>query len=187
MSGCLFFKAVQKIRVAKQCLLHYDPTFSTDLMKLIDNSNIPSSEIVQFRVEGRLIQVSKTNLCIRSEYFQKMLQSGWKEGKSEGVIPIEETTYDAFHALITYLVAGVLDVEKCRPIMIDIFMLADKYLEGNLKGLCIRQLVKDLSLETVIDCLFLSEKFNNQELMEASLRFAADHLKDLRGTKGFLS
>eukprot|EP00118_Oscarella_pearsei_P021475 m.241132 g.241132 ORF g.241132 m.241132 type:complete len:511 (+) comp40200_c0_seq37:91-1623(+) len=192
-SGCLLFTegtAVRKVRVEKRRPSHHDPTFSTDLMKLIDNSNIPSADVIQFRVEGRLIQVAKTNLCVRSEYFQKMLQSGWKEskkGKSKSVIPVEETTYDAFHALITYLVAGVLDVEKCRPIMIDIFMLADKYLEGNLKGLCIRQLVKDLSLETVIDCLFLSEKFNNQELMEASLRFAADHLKDLRGTKGFLS
>eukprot|EP00118_Oscarella_pearsei_P022530 m.261352 g.261352 ORF g.261352 m.261352 type:complete len:503 (+) comp40445_c0_seq17:1-1509(+) len=189
-SGCLFFteeRAIRKVKVSEK-RHHIDPKLPHDLLKLIDSSDIPSAEAANFLVEGKIVRVAKTSLCIRSEYFQKMLQSDWKESQTEesgNAITVRETTYDAFHAVITFLVAGVFDKEKCHSIMMDVLLLADKYLVADLREICMRQLVKQLSLTTVVEFLLLSEKHDFKVLMDASLTFAAENIKQLRHQDSF--
>eukprot|EP00118_Oscarella_pearsei_P022529 m.261346 g.261346 ORF g.261346 m.261346 type:complete len:499 (+) comp40445_c0_seq13:1-1497(+) len=190
-SGCLFFtekSAIRKVKVGEKRPSHIDPKLPRDLLKFIDSSDIPSAEAANFLVEGKIVRVAKTSLCIRSEYFQKMLQSDWKESQTEesgNAITVRETTYDAFHAVITFLVAGVFDKEKCHSIMMDVLLLADKYLVADLREICMRQLVKQLSLTTVVEFLLLSEKHDFKVLMDASLTFAAENIKQLRHQDSF--
>eukprot|EP00118_Oscarella_pearsei_P024340 m.304281 g.304281 ORF g.304281 m.304281 type:complete len:489 (+) comp40846_c0_seq4:1434-2900(+) len=185
-SSCLYFterRAIRKVKVQRKPFS--DPQVSLDLAKLVDSSDSVPTEAV-FVVEEKQIKVHcKSILCIRSEYFNRLFLSGFKESQassSSSFVPIsiEDASYEAFHALITFLITGVIDVEKCHPIMQDILVLADRFLVTNLRKFCMEYLVKELTLETVLSHLSWSDQYGFENLKDACLNFAARNIQTLR-------
>ena len=184
-SGFLYFtepKALRRVRVATPFI--HDPKLSPDLAKFIDGSdNLPVGDAV-FLVEGKRIKVCAKPLCVRSEYFSSMFSSNWKEISTKDAsestpIRIEEATYEAFHAVITYLVTGCLEVRKYFRIIPDILVLADRYLVENLREFCISHMARRVSIETALDYLSLADRFSFRELRKTALQFAAKNFKTL--------
>ena len=144
-----------------------------DLAKLIDSDDILPTDQVTFLVEGKRIRVSKTSLCIRSKYFKTMFESGFKESTTVGmeVIPIEEATYDSFYALISFLVTGRIDMRKCRPFLLDLLLLSDRYLVESLKLPCSQHLVASAQQDSrvILSYMDVADKYGFKELLDSCL------------------
>ena len=184
-SGFLYFtepKALRRVRVATPFI--HDPKLSLDLAKFIDGSdNLPVGDAI-FLVEGKRIKVCAKPLCVRSEYFSSMFLSNWKEistkdASESTLIRIEDATYEAFHAVITYLVTGCLEVRKYFRIIPDILVLADRYLVENLREFCISHMARRVSIETALDYLSLADRFSFRELRKTAPQFATKNFKTL--------
>eukprot|EP00118_Oscarella_pearsei_P011292 m.74770 g.74770 ORF g.74770 m.74770 type:complete len:490 (+) comp35917_c0_seq1:2495-3964(+) len=191
----LYFTELQAIRKVRIACSYQDPLLPQDLARLIDNSSLSSSDLATFVVEGKRIEVkSKTLLCLRSEYFNRMFASGWKEVQTcklsgSVTIPIEDANYDAFHALITFLVTGFLDMVKCRRFMMEIAVLADRFLVPDLKNLSTDFLSKGVTMANVLEYLTSSEVHGFEDLKEACVNFAVRNMRALKreGMLHFLS
>ncbi|XP_065843569.1 uncharacterized protein [Oscarella lobularis] len=181
-SGCLYFtekKAVRRVRV-KPAKPFYDDELSRHLAKLINSSEngVPAGDAV-FLVEGKRIEVAARILYIRSEYFNKMLSSTWKESSAGEWAPItiKEATYESFYAVITFLATGCLEVRKYRHIMPDILVLADRFLIKKLRDFCVKHLATRVSFRTALDYLSLADRHGFQVLRDACMQFVAKNVR----------
>ena len=183
-SGLLYFtesRAVRAIRVVKPPVYH-DTRLCDDLTKLIDSDDVPTADQVTFLVEGKPIRVSKTIVCIRSKYFRTMFQSGFKEATPDlSAIAIENTTYDAFYALISFLVTGRIDMRKCQSFLLDLLLLSDQYLVNDLKLVCSQHLVENAQRdsETILDHMHFAERHGFKELLDCCLDVVLPDLKNV--------
>ncbi|XP_065841843.1 uncharacterized protein [Oscarella lobularis] len=184
-SGFLYFtesNAVRRVRVKASTFR--DPKLSIDLAKMMNGSDsLPAGDTI-FLVEGKRISVCTNLLCVRSEYFSSMFSSNWKEysrkDTSESTpICIEDTTYESFNAVITFLVTGCLEILKHSHIIPDILVLADRYLVESLHEFCIAHLVRRVSNETAVDYLSLADRFGFRELKKVALQFVTKNFKTL--------
>ena len=182
-SDLLYFteeKAVRTVKL-KAPLVHLDARLREDLGRLIDSDDIPASDQVTFLVEGKRIRVSKTILCLRSEYFKAMFLSGFAESQANASpISLSDTTYDTFYALVAFIVTGRFEIKECSKYLLDVLILSDRYLVQDLKSLCSKMLVDFAgdNLETVLNYACLAEKRGFQELLNACLDSIVPELED---------
>ena len=186
-SGYLYFtekKAVRRVRVrvaSRSFKPFYEIAFSRDLARLIDNEEIAPIDKAVFLVQGKRISVTtKSILCIRSDYFNRMFSSNWKSSKTESApISIEDATYESFYAIITFLLTGCLEVQKYANIMPDILVLADRFLISNLRDFCVTHLAKTVSTTTAIDYLSFADEYGFKDLRDRCLQFVVRQYKVL--------
>ena len=191
-SGLLYFteaKAVRTVQVKTPFLL-LDARPGKDLGRLIDSDDMmPVQDQATFLVEGKRIRVSKTILCLRSEYFKTMFQSGFAESQANASpISIGDTTYDAFYALVVFIGTGRFVVVKdSSNYLMDVLTLSDRYLVQDLKLHCSKMLVDVAgdNLETVLDYVCLAERHGFQELFDACLDSIVTQLKDAYRLEAF--
>ena len=181
-SGLLYFtekKAVRTVQVKTPFAL-LDARLRKDLRRLIDSDDIPVQDQATFLVEGKRIRVSKTILCLRSEYFKTMFQSGFAESQANASpISISDTTYDAFYALVVFIVTGRFVVKDSSKYLLDVLTLSDRYLVQDVKVHCSKMLVDFAgdNLETVLNYACLAERHGFQELFDACLDSIVPELK----------
>ena len=175
-SGLLYFTeptAVRVVRVIPSPVHDDTACLAEDLAKLIDGDDIPAADQVTFLVEGKRIRVSKTSLCIRSTYFKNMFESGFIESTTVGVveIPIEEATYDAFYALISFLVTGRIDMRRCWPFLLDLLLLSNRYLVNGLRLPCSQHLVANAQQDSkaILGYMAIADRYGFEELLDGCL------------------
>ena len=156
----------------KAPFVHLDVRLRKDLERLIDSDDIPASDQATFLIEGKRIRVSKTILCLRSEYFKTMFQSGLAESQAAASpISVSDAAYEAFYALVAFIVTGRFEIKKCSKYLLEVLMSSDRYLVHDLKSLCSKMLVYFAGddLEAVLHYASLAEKYGFQELIAQCL------------------
>jgi len=103
-----------------------------DFRRLLNNQNMSD---VTFEIEGQLLYAHTCILMARCEPLDRMLNGPMME--SDGIVRIEDTTYEVFKAFLEYLYTD--NVEQLSFLEVDInfalelLSLADQYLVEPLK------------------------------------------------------
>ena len=163
-SGYLYFttsSSVHKIFLGRLSKPLWDTKLSNALSKLINNKDMCAAEdFAVFIIEGeRLEVIAKSILCIRSEYFNFLLS-----GERPRPILIKDATYESFHAVITFLITGSLDFDDYCDHVLDIYVLADRFLIHSLCYHSLLFLAKRMSVEDALECLSLAHNYNFGDL-----------------------
>ena len=153
-------------------------SLSEDLMLLVDNKDLAD---VVFQVEDKQIFAYKSILIARSSYFSRLFSSGMKESypsRDEHVttIPIQDASYDAFRALIVYLITDKVSVDVNDWKMVcQLLILSDRYEVVRLKSYCETTLARQIRVENVVEILCLSDTHSIPLLKEQAITFICKH------------
>ena len=105
-------------------------SFAADMLKMM--GWVESGEVrrtVKFKVDNDEILADSLILSARSEYFNTMLTSNFREADSDVTIEVRDTTSVAFRAIIRYLSADILDLDDNTVIAVarlgDLYMLPE--------------------------------------------------------------
>ena len=103
-----------------------------------------------------------------------------KESTQREII-LHEVSYEPFLAVLEYiytdtLVSDTSDVDN----LLDILVLADRFLLDHLKQLCEHYLIRLLSAETAIYLVSCATRLNAAKLKEGALKFIVENRKALQ-------
>ncbi|XP_076802104.1 BTB/POZ domain-containing protein 9-like [Clavelina lepadiformis] len=83
---------------------------------------------VTFVVEGKNFPAHRVILAARCPYFRALLFGGMREAHTEAVIPIEDSSSDAFEILLRYIYTGKMKLVNSKEAdFIEVLGLANKY------------------------------------------------------------
>ena len=165
-------------------LPNLDVSLGEDQMFLVDNKDLAD---VVFQVEDKQIFAYKPILIARSSYFSRLFSSGMKESHPSGdghvtTIPIQDASYDAFRALIVYLITDKVSVDVNDWKMVcHLLILSDRFLVSKLKSYCEQIVARHIRVENAVEVLCLSDSHNIPLLKEQAITFICNHLDVMRG------
>ncbi|XP_021963604.2 TD and POZ domain-containing protein 1-like [Folsomia candida] len=106
-------------------------------------------------------------LSSRSAYFAAMFSCSMKEAK-ERVIKIDDMTPQSVKELLRFIYLGEIDPSSVSLYAKDLFIAAEKYGMTDLKQLCERHLVENLTVENAIEMYDLSQMHGSLVLLNKS-------------------
>ena len=165
-------------------LPNLDVSLGEDLMFLVDNKDLAD---VVFQVEDKQIFAYKPILIARNSYFSRLFSSGMKEShpSRDGhvtTIAIQDASYDAFQALIVYLITDKVNVDVNDWKMVcQLLILSDRFLVSKLKSYCEQIVAIHIRVENAVEVLCLSDAHNTPLLKEQAITFICNHLDVMRG------
>ncbi|XP_062517173.1 NHL repeat-containing protein 2-like [Corticium candelabrum] len=165
-------------------LPNLDVSLGEDQMFLVDNKDLAD---VVFQVEDKQIFAYKPILIARNSYFSGLFSSGMKESHPSGdghvtTIPIQDASYDAFRALIVYLITDKVSVDVNDWKMVwQLLILSDRFLVSKLKSYCEQIVARHIRVENAVEVLCLSDTHNTPLLKEQAITFICNHLDVMRG------
>ncbi|CAG8440048.1 4417_t:CDS:1 [Funneliformis caledonium] len=141
---------------------------------------------IEFELDcGSRIKAHRVILSSSSIYFKIMFSSQWKE-RDMKVVPIRETKYTSFRAVLYFIYSGkLLDLESFDDFE-HTFKLADMMMLNNLNKLVINEWLKIVDNENWHKFILLGWKYNNNLLKNTGLEYAADHWKQVKKGEGML-
>ena len=176
---------VAPLRPDARKAFHRRPTanFASSYAQLLDNEDLASPDDIVFEVEvdAKTIRVPRAVLCLRSEFFRRMLLSGFfaeSSQRSEGVkrIPVSHYSYDAFRLVLLYLFTGTVDVSMCAPIVTEVCLAADYYLATDLRDQCLKYMILDVSTQSVSEYAQIADLMKSEALQKACRRVLRGNL-----------
>ncbi|XP_062501325.1 uncharacterized protein LOC134178464 [Corticium candelabrum] len=176
---------IRKVHLQKYflSLLKIDVSLGEDQMFLVDNKDLAD---VVFQVEGQQIFACKCVLIARNSYFSGLFSSGMKESQSSRdghmtTIAIEDASYDAFRALIVYLITDKVSVDlNDWKMACQLVILSDRFLVSKLKSYCEQIVAIHIRVENVVEILCLSDTHNTPRLKEQAITFICNLLDVMR-------
>ena len=150
-------------------------TFASSYAQLLDSDDLASPDDIVFEVDAKTIRVPRNVLCLRSEFFRRMLLSGFfaeSSQRSKGVkrIPVSQYSYDAFRLVLLYLFTGTVDVSMCAPIVTEVCLAADYYLATDLRDQCLKYMILDVSTQSVSEYAQVADLMRSEALQKACRR-----------------
>jgi hypothetical protein len=126
----------------------YEPSgvskLDIDMRNLCLNASTLNFDVT-FVIGETSIHAHSCILMNRCDYFKAMFNAGMKE-QIGGRVTIEETTPEAFQAILLYLYTGNPDVVS-EEVVLDLLRLADQYLVGDLYRYCVNFMERHLCKE----------------------------------------
>ncbi|XP_062517166.1 uncharacterized protein LOC134192443 [Corticium candelabrum] len=165
-------------------LPNLDVSLGEDQMFLVDNKDLAD---VVFQVEDKQIFACKCVLIARNSYFSCLFSSGMKESHPSGdghvtTIAIQDASYDAFRALIVYLITDKVSVDVNDWKMVcQLLILSDRFLVSKLKSYCEQIVARHIRVENAVEVLCLSDTHNIPLLKEQAITFICNHLDVMKG------
>jgi len=105
---------------------------------------------ISFKVEGKTIYSHKAILASRCAVLATMLSGGFMESKHAD-IPIPDTTFECFLALIEFLYTDHAPIEKLDAV--ELMILANRFGMSRLVTLCELYISKDVEVATRVDII----------------------------------
>lgn len=132
---------------------------------------------VTFIVEGREYYAHRIALLASSEIFRSMFDGNGNFREAQGgSIPIPNIRWEAFHAMMTCIYTGTVDV---LPEMAqELLAAADQYMLDTLKRLCEAAIAEQLTAENVWSAYELAENFNAPELAKHCALFCLKNYEE---------
>jgi hypothetical protein len=153
--------------------------FVSNMASLINNPEFSDLKIL---VEGKTIFCHRAILACQCERFRALLTAGMKES-AEHEIVIQDWSYDAYLALITYLYTGKLTAD-CKKVD-ELLGLADQYTFDALKQLTEKILINSIEIENVCHLLRISDRYGARELKKSCLTFILKSFDQVVTTQAF--
>ena len=156
------------------------PNFVSSFAQLLDNEDLASPDDIVFEVDAKTIRTPRNVLCLRSEYFRRMLLSGFFKESSERAkrYPVPDFSYDAFRSVLFYLLTGTVDVSICKPIVTEVCLAADYYLVKELKDQCLEYMIRAVTTESVSEYAKIADLMKSSALKEACVKCSAEYSSD---------
>lgn len=131
---------------------------------------------------GRLFKAHKLILIHRSSVFKDMFA---KHNKQQGSFINEHINIDdiepaAFDIFLRFLYIGQVSMEY--KYAAAVLFAAEKYKVADLKDICMSTLMESITVESAVDILIITEKFDNLELQKVTLTFMKNNLTDIMKT-----
>ena len=116
----------------------------------------------------------------RCDYFKAMFNAGMKE-QIGGRVTIEETTPEAFQAILLYLYTGNPDVVS-EEVVLDLLRLADQYLVGDLYRYCVNFMERHLCKSNAVEWFLFSDSRPNSRdgLRELCKKYLVENYKAIK-------
>jgi hypothetical protein len=116
----------------------------------------------------------------RCDYFKAMFNAGMKE-QIGGRVTIEETTPEAFQAILLYLYTGNPDVVS-EEVVLDLLRLADQYLVGDLYRYCVNFMERHLCKSNAVEWFLFSDSRPNSRdgLRELCKKYLVENYKAIQ-------
>ncbi|CAI2181659.1 8397_t:CDS:1 [Funneliformis geosporum] len=141
---------------------------------------------IEFELDcGSRIKAHRVILSSSSSYFKIMFSSQWKE-RDMDVVPIRETNYTSFRAILYFIYSGKLLGLESFDEFEHAFKLADMMMLKNLNKLVINEWLKIVDNENWHKFILLGWKYNNNLLKNTGLEYAADHWEKVKKDDGML-
>lgn len=153
--------------------------FIQNMASLIDN---PEYSDIKIMVEGRAIHCHKAILACQCSRFKALLSTGMKEAR-DSEITIHDWSYDAYHALITYVYTGRLPPDCSR--VDELLGLADQYTFDALKLLTEKLLINSIEIDNVCHLLRIADRYSAIELKKYCLNFILKSFDQVVATEAF--
>ncbi|CAI2164750.1 18976_t:CDS:1 [Funneliformis geosporum] len=155
-----------------------------DINKPMDYFENESFSDIEFTFEcGSKIRAHRVILAFNSEYFKNMLNGGWKEQDMD-VIPIKETSYETFRAILYFVYTGkLLNLDNFET-QCELFKRSDMMLLGNLKKLVVKKMIEFINEDNWDVFLLLGSK--DYILKFTGLEYAAHHWEMVKTSEGML-
>lgn len=156
---------------------NYDPTHKSK--KLNSFGELFESEKfsdIKFIVENKEFKLHKCILSARSRVFSAMFEHNMRESK-ENVVKIDGISYDVMKELFRFIYSE--KVENLETLASDLLVAANKYELEDLKSLCEKVLIKNLSTNNVIDLYVLADHHQAGELKSYVCEFLSKNAKDV--------
>ncbi|GFY57757.1 speckle-type POZ protein B [Trichonephila inaurata madagascariensis] len=125
--------------------------------------------------DGKCIKAVKAILSARSVVFTAMFETDMREKKT-GVIDISDVDYETLNLLLLFLHTDTLDNIHDHKIAVKLYIAADKYQILPLKVLCSKHLSSVASPKNVFDIMYLSSKYQDEELKSAARKFISNDI-----------
>ncbi|XP_065334397.1 RCC1 and BTB domain-containing protein 1-like [Cloeon dipterum] len=131
----------------------------------------PETADLVVRVEGKEISLHKSLLIMRCSHFRIMFQGNWKESEQRELV-VNDFSYDAYYAFFKYLYTN--EVDATPEVAIELFVLADFYLDSSLRKACEDFLVNFIDKENAAVIHEHAVRLNAKGLAERCLLQVAD-------------
>lgn len=159
---------------------HEKSSFIEACDRLIGNQNLSD---ITFVVQNEEIPACKSILSSYSHVFASMFSSGMKEEQSSRVeiIDIEPTIFKLF---LRYIYCGRVestDIEK----LLKLVIAADKYSVKSLVDLCAYRISMNLSVDTAVDALIVSDIVSAKFFKKECIRFIVENKHKVVDTKSY--
>jgi len=132
---------------------------------------------ITFSVEGEKIPAHKLILASRCKHFHNIFSSGMIESHSSE-IEIIDMKSDAFKALLGFLYKN--EVELTETLALELYEVADKYMQNDLLKLCEEFLSKNIRLDNFTMMIDFVEKFEVQCLRDSIYEFIILNLQEIK-------
>ncbi|XP_058790400.1 speckle-type POZ protein-like [Phymastichus coffea] len=134
------------------------------------------------KVKGTEFPVHKAILAAHSRVFAVMFDSDMRE-KSDNFALIEDVEVEVMHKLLHFIYVG--QVDNLEELADTVLMAADKYELDGLKQQCEEQLVKQLHIDNVYECLRLADDYGAHKLKDAAIQFLFGNAQELADAEHF--
>jgi len=158
-----------------------DNSLAEDMAMLLKTSLL--TDIVLVINSDIIIPAHSQVLAARSPVFNRMLQNGMKESSSKE-IHITDTTEELFREFLNYLYTGRYN-DRQEELTPDFLLLADKYDVRGLKLECERKLSNHLTVENVMQKLWLADTYNSPFLKQYALDYIVSNFMCVFKTPSF--
>ena len=155
------------------------PELLADLEALLDDED--GSDLT-LTVQGKPLHTLRGLLSKRCSYFRTMLASGFKES-NERTITIEEGSYDAVRAVLTYLHTDSLRVQDEHAM--EVAQLADAWDLPRLQSMAQDAITRSVDAKNVCSFLIGAGKYRATELKTFCIRFIINNFAQVQASGSF--
>jgi speckle-type POZ protein len=121
------------------------------------------SDVTLVSSDEKEIPAHRCILATRSPVFKAMVE------KKSGVIVAEDIDGETMLEMLRFIYTGT--VENFETIALNLIYAAEKYELPDLKSMCDTKLLEQISEETVLEYIELTEKFGLKELLFRSMDY----------------
>ncbi|KAJ1685595.1 hypothetical protein LUZ63_016985 [Rhynchospora breviuscula] len=140
---------------------------------LLENIRKPAGETIEttnvkFIVEGEMFSADSGILCARSSVFKSELSNYMA---TEEVIPVEDMQAAVFKILLEFVRTDNLPEDASFEIIEGLMVAAGRYALEGLLATCQEKLLKNLTIDTAVDCLIFADRHGFTEMKKKCFEF----------------
>ena len=131
---------------------------------------------IKIKVGEKYIKAHKLVLIANNPVFKNMFIHPTLEEKNS-ILEINDFDFETVNAFIKYLYTGK---SREQDLTVNLLLLADKYLDFELKSLCDEHLSKKVNEENAIECLLFSFQTFTEKIKNAASAIIAESYEEFK-------
>ncbi|XP_053593013.1 uncharacterized protein LOC103579705 [Microplitis demolitor] len=177
---------VYEVTIDCKIILHdYKPDFVPDffyenLLHFRKSHDLSDVTLIVGDVE---IPAHKVIIAAHSPIFKAMLLSDMKEAK-KGVIEIKGLKEDVIVEMLNYFYTGETKASFDTELALQMIEVADIYQIMRLKNICEMTLLKNMSIDNIVDIIDVADDHNIEKLRKEAIKFMPELMFELMKAVG---